>query len=326
MHCLVTGGAGFIGTNLVRALLDRGDRVRVLDNFSTGTRENLRDIEGKIELIEGDIRSFHIVREAVDGVDVVFHEAALPSVPRSIKDPITTHEVGVNGTLNVLQAARDCRVGRVIFASSSSVYGNTEVLPKQEGMTPTPLSPYAVSKLAGEHYCQVYFRLYGLETVALRYFNIFGPRQDPGSQYSAVIPRFIDMMSKGGRPTIFGDGTQSRDFTYVDNVVAANFLTASAQSGVAGEVFNVACHDQITLNDLVRALNEGLGTSIEPVRAEPRLGDVKHSFASIEKLRHATGYEPVVAFAEGIRRTISWFGLGADYTSNEQNAAGSYGR
>ena len=307
MLCLVTGGAGFIGSNLVRALLERGDRVRVLDNFSTGKRENVRDIADRIEQMEGDIRSYHIVREAVEGVDVVFHEAALPSVPRSVKDPITTHEVGVNGTLNVLQSARDCGVGRVVFASSSSVYGNTVMLPKHEAMNPSPLSPYAVSKLTGEHYCQVFHRLYGVETVALRYFNIFGPRQGPESQYAAVIPKFIEAMLRGERPTIYGDGTQSRDFTYVENVVVANYLAATAETGVAGEVFNVACHDQITLNDLVRALNDGLGTSIEPIYAEPRLGDVMHSFAAIDKFRSATGYQPVVPFTEGISRTIEWF-------------------
>ena len=200
----------------------------------------------------------------------------------------------------------------MIFASSSSVYGNTEVLPKHEGMTPAPLSPYAVSKLAGEHYCQVFFRLYGLETVALRYFNIFGPRQDPTSQYSAVIPRFISMMRRGVRPTIYGDGEQSRDFTYVDNVVEANLLAAQAESGVAGEVFNAACHGRVTLNDLVRALNEGLGIAIEPVHAEPRLGDVRHSFAAIDKFHAATGYQPVVSFDEGIRRTIAWYISGAE--------------
>lgn len=307
MQCLVTGGAGFIGTNLVRGLLAAGHGVRVLDNFSTGKRDNLRDLADTIEMIEGDIRSYHVVREAVDGVDVVYHQAALPSVPRSIKDPITTHEVGVNGTLNVLQAARDCRVGRVVFASSSSVYGNTLELPKHEGMTPMPLSPYAVSKLAAEHYCQVFFRLYGLETVSLRYFNVFGPRQDPNSLYSAVIPRFIEMLRANTNPTVHGDGEQSRDFTYVDNVVAANMLAGTAESGVAGEAFNVACHDRTTLNELVHRLNEALGTNLDPVHGEPRLGDVRHSFASIDKFRAATGYEPMVAFDEGIRRTVEWF-------------------
>lgn len=307
MKCLVTGGGGFIGNHLVRAMLDRGDSVRVLDNFSTGRRVNIPDIIDRIELIEGDIRSFHIVRQAVEGVDVIFHEAALPSVPRSINDPITTHEVGVNGTLNLLQSARECGSGRIVFASSSSVYGNTVELPKHEMMTPAPLSPYAISKLAGEHYCQVFFQLYGVETVALRYFNVFGPRQDPTSQYSAVIPKFIQAMNQGERPVIFGDGEQSRDFTYIDNVVHANILAATAESGVAGQVFNAACHGQITLNDLVGALNDALGTSIEPIYMEPRLGDIKHSFAAIDKLKKATGYEPQVSFAEGIRRTAEWY-------------------
>jgi UDP-glucose 4-epimerase len=307
MKCLVTGGAGFIGTNLVRKLVERGDTVRILDNFSTGKRSNVESLPEGVEMIEGDIRSFHIVREAVDGVDVIFHEAALPSVPRSIKDPITTHEVGVNGTLNVLQASRDCNVRRVIFASSSSVYGNTPVLPKHEGLTPTPLSPYAVSKLTGEHYCQVFFKLYGLETVTLRYFNVFGPYQDPTSQYSAVIPKFINMLRHGERPAIHGNGEQSRDFTYVDNVVHANLLAATVETGVAGEVFNAACHDQITLNDLVKGLNDALGTSIDPIYTEPRLGDIKHSFAAIDKFRNAADYEPLVNFMEGIRRTVAWY-------------------
>ena len=307
MNCLVTGGAGFIGSHIVRGLLERGHSVRVLDNFSTGTRANVVEIAESIELVEGDIRSFHIVREAVEGVDVIFHQAALPSVPRSIKDPITTHEVGVNGTLNLLQAARDCGVGRVIFASSSSIYGNNPVLPKHEELIPAPMSPYAVSKLTCEHYLHVAHELYGLETVALRYFNVFGPRQDPTSQYSAVIPRFIQMMRRGERPTIYGDGEQSRDFTYVDNVVHANLLVATAESGVSGRVFNAACHDRITLNQLVATLNETLGTTIAARYAEPRLGDVRHSFAAIDRLREAVGYEPRVGFAEGIRRAAEWY-------------------
>lgn len=307
MKCLVTGGAGFIGNHIVRSLLERGHSVRLLDNFSTGKRENVADIKDDIELIEGDIRSFHVVRGAVEGIDVIFHEAALPSVPRSIMDPITTHEVGVNGTLNILQAAVDCGVGRVVFASSSSVYGNTPTLPKHEGMTPAPLSPYAISKLAGEHYCQVFFQLYGLETVVLRYFNVFGPRQDPTSQYSAVIPRFIHTMRSGGRPTIFGDGEQSRDFTYIDNVVHANILAATVSQGISGGVFNAACHDRITLNTLVGTLNQALGSTIEPIHAESRLGDIKHSFAAIDKFSDATGYRPLVSFEEGVFRTVRWF-------------------
>lgn len=307
MQCLVTGGAGFIGSHIVRKLIESGHSVRVLDNFSTGKRSNVVEIADRIELIEGDIRSYHIAREAVEGVDVIFHQAALPSVPRSIKDPITTHEVGVNGTLNILQAARECGVGRVIFASSSSIYGNNPVLPKHEDLMPAPMSPYAVAKLTAEHYFQVAHQLYGLETVALRYFNVFGPRQDPTSQYSAVIPRFIQMMSRGERPTIYGDGEQSRDFTYVDNVVHANMLVATAETGVAGRIFNAACHDRITLNQLVASLNEALGTAVEPIYAEPRLGDVRHSFAAIDRLREAVGYEPLVDFNEGIRQAVSWY-------------------
>lgn len=307
MKCLVTGGGGFIGSNLVHALLDRGDSVRVLDNFSTGRRVNLADVADRVELVEGDIRSYHIVREAVAGVDVIFHEAALPSVPRSVKDPITTHEVGVSGTLNLLQAAKESGARRLVFASSSSVYGDTPTLPKHEEMMPSPLSPYAVSKLSCEHYCQVFFRLYGLETVALRYFNVFGPRQDPNSQYSAVIPKFISAMMRGERPVIYGDGLQSRDFTYIANVVEANLIAATTDADIAGKVFNAACHDRITLNDLVDALNEALGTSIEPIYAEPRLGDIKHSFASIDKFTSTTGYKPQVSFKEGVRNTVAWF-------------------
>ncbi|MCC7438548.1 MAG: SDR family oxidoreductase [Armatimonadetes bacterium] len=306
MAVLVTGGAGFIGSNLVRAVLERGERVRVLDNFSTGRWDNLRDVLGQIELVEGDIRSYHIVREAVDGMDIVFHQAALPSVPRSIKDPITTHDVGATGTLNILQAARDCRVGRVVFASSSSIYGDTPTLPKHEGMTPSPLSPYAISKLTGEHYCRVFFQLYGVETVALRYFNVFGPYQDPTSEYSAVIPKFIKLMRSGNRPIIYGDGEQTRDFTYIANVVLANLLVASVESGVAGEVFNAACHDKISLNALVNELNSNLGLDVEPIYTEERLGDIKHSFASIEKLKNTVDYSPVFNFSEGIQRTITW--------------------
>ncbi len=306
MHCLVTGGAGFIGTNLVRRLLQRGDRVRVLDDFSTGNRRNLADLLDRIELIEGDVRHAAVVRAAVEGADVVFHQAALPSVPRSIDDPVATHDVGGIGVLNVLQAARDCNVGRVIFASSSSVYGEAATLPEHEALPPAPLSPYAVSKLAGEHYCQVFFRLHGLETVSLRYFNVFGPWQDPAGRYPAAVPAFIGAMRRGERPVIFGDGEQSRDFTYVDDIVAANLLAADAVSGVAGEVFNAAGGERVTLNRLVRLLNEELGTSLDPLYRAPRLGDVRHTFAAIDKLSDAVGYRPGVRFAEGIGRTVVW--------------------
>ncbi|MDH7559850.1 MAG: SDR family oxidoreductase [bacterium] len=318
---LVTGGGGFIGSHLVEELLRRGDRVRVLDNFATGKRENLAallailreeqpqaDFAGRLEVIEGDVRSYHIVREAAEGVDFVLHQAALPSVPRSVKDPITSNEVNVVGTLNILNAAKETGVRRIVYASSSSIYGDLETLPKTEDMLPKPLSPYAVSKLAGEKYCQVFTRLYGLETVCLRYFNVFGPRQDPASQYSAVIPKFIRLIAKGQRPTVYGDGTQSRDFTYVGNVVQANLLACEAGAEeCSGEVFNIAYGRRVTINGLVRLLNELLGKSVEPVYAEPRLGDVKHSLANIGKARQYLGYNPETDFAEGLRRCMGFF-------------------
>jgi nucleoside-diphosphate-sugar epimerase len=304
---LVTGGAGFIGSNLVEELLRRGQCVRVLDNFSTGKRENLASWKRDIEVMEGDVRSYHIVHEAMRGVDYVLHQAALPSVPRSIADPITTHEVNTNGTLNVLNAAKDLGVKKVVFASSSSIYGNSEELPKHEGMMPNPLSPYAVSKLTGEKYMQVFHLLYGLETVALRYFNVFGPRQDPSSQYAAVIPRFITSMRDGLRPVIFGDGEQSRDFTFVANVVDAN-LRACAVEGIGGEVMNTACHERITLNGLVRDINALLGSEVAPVHDPPRLGDVRHSFAAIDHARRILGYEPIVPFIDGLKMTVDYFG------------------
>ncbi len=262
---LVTGGAGFIGSHIVETLLQRGERVRVLDNFSTGKRENIKPFLDRIELIEGDIRSYHTVREAVDGVDFILHQAALPSVPRSVKDPITSNEVNVTGTLNILDAARDAKVKRLIYASSSSIYGDLEVLPKTEDMLPRPLSPYAVAKLSGEKYCQVFTRLYGLETVSLRYFNVFGPRQDPHSQYSAVIPKFVDLIRSGQQPLVHGDGEQSRDFTYVGNVVHANLLACEqGLEELAGEVFNIACGRRITINMLIKHINDLLDTAIEP--------------------------------------------------------------
>ncbi len=306
MKYLVTGGAGFIGSNIVEELLRRGHQVRVLDNFATGRRENLTPFLDRIELIEGDLRSYHIVREAVDGMDFILHQGALPSVPRSIKDPITSNEVNVAGTLNILDAARDAGVKRVVFASSSSIYGDSEKLPKQEDMTPNPLSPYAVSKLAGEKYCQVFARIYGLHTVALRYFNVFGPRQDPTSQYSAVIPKFITAILNNKQPTIYGDGTQSRDFTYVTNVVEANILATEADFP-PGMVFNCACHERIDLNQLVKDINEILGKHIEPLYTDPRPGDVKHSFADIERIQKYLGYRPKVYFREGLEKTIEWY-------------------
>ncbi len=306
MTYLITGGAGFIGSHLASALLERGETVRILDNFSTGKRENVYIHGDAVELVEGDIRSYHIVREAMEGVDVVLHQAALPSVPRSIRDPLTTNEVNVTGTLNLLQAARDAGVKRMVMASSSSVYGDNPELPKHEGMVPNPLSPYAVSKLAGEKYFGVFNQIYGIETIALRYFNVFGPRQDPNSQYSAVIPKFITMMMKGEQPTINGDGTQSRDFTYIDNVVHGNLLAATSdcETGIA---MNCACHDRITLNQLVEMINQIIGTNIQAKHGPDRAGDIKHSFAAIDRIREVLKFEPQVNFEEGLKRTVEFY-------------------
>ncbi len=306
MNCLITGGAGFIGHNLVKALLDSGDTVRVLDNFSTGKRENLGPFLNRIEVIEGDLRSYHIVHEAVRDIEVVFHQGALPSVPRSVNDPITTNQVNVEGTLNLLDAARDVGVRRVIYASSSSIYGEDAGLPKREDMTPRPISPYAVAKLAGEKYCQVFTRTYGMETVCLRYFNVFGRGQDPRSQYAAVIPLFITAFLDGGRITVYGDGAQSRDFTYVDNVVQANLLAAEAE-GAAGEVLNVACGVQTSLNQMLDHLRKITKVDVEVVYEPPRPGDVKHSLADIDKARRILAYDPVVSAAEGLRRSVEWY-------------------
>ena len=309
MKYLVTGGAGFIGSNIVEELIKRGENVRVLDNFSTGKRENLKEFQKQIEIVEGDIRSYHIVQEAVKGIDVVLHQAALPSVPRSIKDPITTNEVNIGGTLNMLDAAVKEGIKRFVFASSSSVYGDNPELPKHEGMTPSPLSPYAVSKLAGENYCRVFSNLYGIETVCLRYFNVFGPRQDPNSQYSAVIPKFIKAIMNGESPVIYGDGTQSRDFTYVANVVEANMLAAVKPITTKSITLNCACNEQITLNNLVESINRIAGTEIEPVYAEKRKGEVQHSFARIAEAKKIFDYEPIVEFKNGLEKIFNYFNV-----------------
>lgn len=303
MRLLVTGGAGFIGSHIVEELLRRGHSVRVLDNLSTGKRENVLMFGDRVEFIEGDIRSYHIVHEAVAGIDVVLHQAALPSVLRSIRDPITTHEVNATGTLNILQAAKDAGVKRVVYACSSSIYGDGPELPKHERMTPNPLSPYAASKLAGENYCGVFSRIYGLETISLRYFNIFGPRQDANSQYSAVIPKFIKAMMADQSPTIYGDGEQSRDFTYVGNVVEANLLAATANCDM-GVAMNCACHRQITVNELVGHINRILGKNIKPLYTNPRPGEIKHSCADISRAQALLNYKPLVSFEEGLRLTI----------------------
>jgi nucleoside-diphosphate-sugar epimerase len=310
MRALVTGGAGFIGSHLASRLVEDGHQVRVLDNFSTGSRANLAKLDGSLELVEGDIQSYERAHTAVQGCEVVFHQAALPSVPRSIQDPLTSHSVNVTGTLNVLLASRDSGVRRVVFASSSSIYGANRALPKQEGQATTPIAPYAVSKLAAEGFCQSFWEVYGLETVALRYFNVFGPGQDPLSQYAAVIPRFITTLLADEAPTVFGDGEQSRDFTYIDNVVEANLLAAEA-SDASGRTFNVACGERISLNALLDQLRETIGTAIEAKYVEARPGDVRHSLADISQARELLGYEPTVSFGEGLRRTVEHHQLAA---------------
>jgi len=301
MKYLITGGAGFIGSNIADVLHEKGEEVVIYDNFSTGFRENLKNIEKDIEIIDGDIRDTELLKRSVQGVDYILHQGALSSVPRSIKDPITSAEVNTQGTLNVLTAASEAGVKRVVFASSSSVYGASKTLPKVEDMQINPKSPYAISKTAAELYCRNFYTIYGLETVALRYFNIIGPRQDPNSQYAGVVPIFLKMMKEGKSPTIHGDGEQSRDFTYVGNVVSAN-LSACIAPDVAGEVFNIGCGEKYTILTLVEYLNEINGLNIEPEFIEPRLGDVKHSLADISKARRLLNYEPKVDFKEGLRR------------------------
>lgn len=311
---LVTGGAGFIGSHIAERLVRDGHNVRVLDDLSSGHQANLASMPDSVEFIEGDIRNTQVVNEAVKGAYVVFHEAALGSVPRSVADPVTTHHVNITGTLNVFLASRDAGVRRVIYASSSSVYGETPVLPKREDMSPQPLSPYALSKLAGEHYASVFKHVYNFEIVSLRYFNIFGPRQDPESQYAAVIPRFITALLNGKAPVVYGDGLQSRDFTFVENVVNANLLAAEAD-GIAGEAFNVACGGRYTLLDLLTKTKEILGSDIKPVHEATRAGDVRDSQASIEAAQQAFGYRVSVDFAEGLQKTIEWYKQNNDLKS-----------
>lgn len=307
----VTGGAGFIGSHLVEELLRRGHSVRIADDFSTGKRTNIDAAVsaagvGGVEVVEGDLADLEVARLAADGADFVLHQAAIPSVPRSVKDPISSNRANIDGTLNVLVAARDAGVKRVVFAGSSSEYGDTPTLPKREDMPPDPLSPYALQKLVGEQYLKQFTRLYGLETVSIRYFNVFGPRQDPGSPYSGVISLFIKWLLEGTRPTIHGDGEQTRDFTYVANVVDGVLRAAEAQS-VSGESINVATAGRISLNELLRELQVIIGTSLEPVYGPPRDGDVRDSQASIVKAEQLLGYRPTVPFEEGLRRTVAWF-------------------
>lgn len=311
---IVTGGAGFIGSNVSRALLRRGRRVRVIDNFSTGKRGHVagicRESAGRVEVIEQDIRDLQKLRKWFEGVDTVFHQAAVPSVQKSVDDPLESDSANIRGTLHVLIAARDAGARKVIFAASSAAYGNSEVLPKQEEMKPDPLSPYAVSKYTGELYCKVFSEIYRLPTLGLRYFNVFGPYQDPQSEYAAVIPRFISRMLLGLRPVIYGDGEQSRDFTFIDNVVSANLL--AAQSPASGLTVNIACGERFTLNQLVRELNSILGTNLEPIYEPARLGDVRHSQADIGLAGKTIGFCPEVSFQEGLRRTVEWFGKNTD--------------
>jgi UDP-glucose 4-epimerase len=303
---LVTGGAGFIGSHIASALVERGDRVRVLDNLSTGNRDNLSVLAGRIEFVEGDLVNPHDVDRALKGVEVVFHQAALASVPRSIDAPLDTNASCVTGTVTLLDGARRSGVRRLVFGGSSSAYGDQPMPAKNERLLPAPLSPYAAAKLAGEFYCQAFTATYGLETVILRYFNVFGPRQDPKSHYAAVIPKFITEILAGGRPTIFGDGKQSRDFTYIDNVVQGNLLAADASAAV-GRTVNVACGESFNLLELLDGINRALGTDVKPIFEPARVGDVRDSLADISLARELLKYEPAVDFNEGLRRTVDYY-------------------
>jgi len=305
---LITGIGGFIGSSLARALLLRGEQVRGVDNFATGKRENIADIFDRIDFREADILDLDAMKRACEGVDYVLHQAAIPSVPKSVLDPLASNRANVDGTVSVLVAARDAKVKRVVYAASSSAYGDTPTLPKHEGMTPNPISPYAVAKLASEHYMISFYRCYGLETVALRYFNIFGPRQDPSSPYSGVLAKFITLMLRGEQPTIFGDGEQSRDFTYIDNAVEANLLACEAPaSEAAGQVFNVATGRRVALNETFKLLQGLTSYKGQPKYGPERGGDIKHSLADISKAEAGLGYKPKVHFEEGLQRTVEWY-------------------
>src|SRR3989449_7656034 len=303
---VVTGGGGFIGSHIVEELLRRNQTVRVIDNFSPGKRENVEPFEGTAEIIEADIAEGQNLPRFLEGADYVIHQAAIPSVPKSILDPVKSHHANVNGTLQVLNASREANVKRVVYASSSSLYGDSPTLPKHEGMMPNPLSPYGAQKLFGEMYCQVFTKAYGLETVSLRYFNVFGPRQDATSQYSGVLALFIPAVLQGRQPKIYGDGLQSRDFTYVKNVVEANLLACTVP-GVGGQVFNVACGDRITVNSMLQQINKITGKDVAPIHADARAGDIKHSQADITRAKEHLGYDAKVGFEEGLRQTIEWY-------------------
>jgi UDP-glucose 4-epimerase len=313
-HYLVTGGAGFIGSHLVRRLVADGAVVRVVDNLSTGNLARLQDLSDSIDFIEGDLAEERVSDEAVDGMDYVFHQAAVPSVQRSVRDPIATNRANVTATLNLLESCRRAEVRRFVYAASSSAYGDTEVLPKIEGMPPNPLSPYALQKLVGERYSKLYYDLYGLETVSLRYFNVFGPYQDPDSEYSAVIPRFIRALLANEPITVYGDGEQSRDFTYVDNVVAANLL-AMRGSDAPGKVFNIGCGERISLNKLIRVLENAIGLKAFVNYADPKVGDVRHSLADITLARRILGYSPSILFESGLKKTVESMKMSSQRTT-----------
>ena len=303
---LVTGGAGFIGSHIVRRLVSDGTVVRVVDNLSTGHAAQLKDLQHSIEFIEADLADNRVSDSVVEGVDCVLHQAAIPSVQRSIKDPLSTNRANVSATLNLLESCRKVGVRRFVYAASSSAYGDTEVLPKTEAMSPNPLSPYALQKLVGERYCKLYYDLYGLETVSLRYFNVFGPDQDPSSEYSAVIPKFINKLLANEPLTVYGDGEQSRDFTYVENVVDANVLALNVAEACGG-VYNVGCGERISLNGLISLLQEIIGVKASPTYAEAKVGDIRHSLADITLARRRLGYEPKIMVKEGLRRTVEAF-------------------
>ncbi len=305
-NVMVTGGAGFIGSHLATKFVELGHRVRVFDNFSTGHRENLSHLGDSVEIMEADLRNPAECAAACADMEFVFHEAAIPSVPKSVEDPQASHDANVTGTFNMLRAAQQSGVRRFIYAASSSAYGDTEESPKHEDITPAPLSPYAVQKLAGEHYARAFFECYGLETVSLRYFNVFGARQDPNSQYAAVIPAFITAILRGTPLTVYGDGEQTRDFSFIENVVHGNVLAMQAER-TAGESVNVACGDRISVNTVVREINRLLGTSVEPCYVDPRPGDVKHSCADIRRAGELLGYKPLVSFDDGLRQVVDHY-------------------
>jgi len=305
-NILVTGGAGFIGSHLATRFVESGHRVRVFDNFSTGKHENLAHLAGRVEVMEADLRDAGACGRACEGMEFVFHEAALGSVPKSVEEPQPSHDVNINGTFNILRAAADCKVRRLIYAGSSSAYGDSEESPKHERLVPCPLSPYAVQKLAGEHYCSAFSTCFGLETITLRYFNVFGERQDPKSQYAAAIPAFVTAILRGEGPTIYGDGEQSRDFTYIDNVVEGNVLAMKAAK-TRGETVNVACGGQITVNEVIAAINRALGANVKPQHVAPRAGDVRHSCADIRLANRLLGFRPSIGFEDGLQRAIDYY-------------------